>query len=159
MSSDDARLSVEIDLTSDVDISEDLTALIELTALRVIATEGFNGNYIVAVTLVSDERIRELNRAHRKVDAVTDVLSFPLLGDDGAEFILPDGAPIHLGDVVLDLEQARRQADDYGHAFEREIAYLTAHGVLHLLGHDHEDDEDRVAMRTREEEILVDLPR
>lgn len=159
MSANDADLHVEVDLTNDIDAPEDLTVLIESTALRTIATEGLTGNYLVAVTLVTDNRIRELNRVHRKIDTVTDVLSFPLLGDDGAEFILPDGAPVHLGDVVLSIEQARRQAEDYGHAFEREIAYLTAHGVLHLLGHDHDEDIDRVEMRAREEEILIDQPR
>ena len=159
MSTGDSELNVEVELTNDIAAPEDLTALIESTVLRTIKTEGLAGNYLVAITLVSDEQIRDLNRVHRKIDTVTDVLSFPLLGDDGAEFVLPDGAPVHLGDVVLDVEQARRQAEDYGHAFEREIAYLTAHGVLHLLGHDHEEEFDRVEMRTREEEILFDLPR
>lgn len=159
MSGNASGLSVEIDVTDDVEISEDLTALIEATALSAIRTEGLTGKYLVAVTLVSDDRIRVLNREHRRIDAVTDVLSFPLLGGDGAEFILPDGEPVHLGDVVVDVEQARRQAADYGHSFEREIAYLTTHGILHLLGHDHEEDDQRVAMRNREEEILVELPR
>ena len=116
-------------------------------------------DYEVTITIVPDERIRELNRAHRGVDGVTDVLSFPLVDADAAGFVLPPCEPTHLGDVVVALEQARRQAEEYAHSFERELAYLTAHGVLHLLGYDHEREDERATMRAREEEILADLPR
>ena len=133
--------------------------LLRQVALRALEGEGLEGAYQVTVTVVPDERIRELNRTHRGIDKVTDVLSFPLVDQDGAGFVLPPSEPTHLGDVVVALEQARRQADLYEHSFERELAYLTVHGVLHLLGYDHEDDEEKVQMRAREEEILADLPR
>jgi probable rRNA maturation factor len=73
--------------------------------------------------------------------------------------VTPAGEPRDLGDVVIALGRASAQAEEYGHTLERELAYLTVHGLLHLLGFDHETDEERAAMRAREEELLVDLPR
>jgi probable rRNA maturation factor len=104
--------------------------------------------------LVSDETIRALNRDHRGNDTHTDVLSFPL---SGADFVLPPGEPVHLGDVVVSFPRAVEQASAYGHSLDRELAYLVAHGVLHLLGYDHEEEADRVLMRRREEEALTPL--
>jgi probable rRNA maturation factor len=133
--------------------------LVRAVALRALRAEGLEGEYEVTLTIVPDGRMRELNRDHRGIDSVTDVLSFPLTEPDGAGFVLPPAEPTHLGDVVVALAQARRQAADYGHSLERELAYLTAHGILHLLGYDHERETDRQRMRAREEEILADLPR
>jgi probable rRNA maturation factor len=133
--------------------------LVRSVAARCLATDGLSGQYQLSITIVSDERIRALNAEHRGIDAVTDVLSFPLQSDDAASFILPAAEPTHLGDVVLALGRAAEQAEEYGHSLERELAYLTVHGVLHLLGLDHETEQEREEMRRREEEILVDLPR
>lgn len=151
--------SVDVELHDDTGEAADLLPLVERVASRAVLAEGLDGRYELAVSLVADERIRELNREHRELDAVTDVLSFPLLDDDSAQFVLPSDHPTHIGDVVIAVGRMREQAAEYGHAVEREVAYLTVHGVLHLLGYDHEDDEDRVHMRAREEEILADLPR
>jgi probable rRNA maturation factor len=133
--------------------------LVRRYAEQAVAAEGLAGRYELAVTLVEDERIRELNREHRDKDEVTDVLSFPLVDEDTAGFVLPEGASTHLGDVVIALGRMREQAAEYGHSVERELAYLTVHGVLHLLGYDHEEDEARMHMRAREEHILAELPR
>ena len=133
--------------------------LLRDVARRTLGGEGLEGDYQVTLTIVPDGRMRELNRDHRGIDRVTDVLSFPLTDQDGAEFVLPPSEPTHLGDVVVALEQARRQASLYEHSFERELAYLAAHGILHLLGYDHEDEAERLHMRAREEEILAELPR
>jgi probable rRNA maturation factor len=109
----------------------------------------------IALHLVSDATIRALNREHRSRDAVTDVLSFPLV--DGDAFALPPGEMTQLGDVVVSYARAAQQALDYGHSIEREVAYLVAHGVLHILGYDHEDPEDQKVMRQREEAALEPL--
>jgi probable rRNA maturation factor len=155
-----AGLSVDVDLTDETGATaERHLALVGDVARRALGREGLEGAYQVALTIVPDERIRALNRDHRGLDEVTDVLSFPLTDDEGAAFVLPPSEPTHLGDVVVALEQARRQAEQYGHSFERELAYLTAHGILHLLGYDHEAEADRAEMRAREEQILADLPR
>jgi probable rRNA maturation factor len=133
--------------------------LVSAVARRALRAEGLDGEYELTLTIVPDGRMRALNREHRGVDSVTDVLSFPLTEPGGAGFVLPPSEPTHLGDVVVALEQARRQAAEYGHGFERELAYLTAHGILHLLGYDHERADDKERMRAREEEILADLAR
>ncbi|MGE5509184.1 MAG: rRNA maturation RNase YbeY [Chitinophagales bacterium] len=104
----------------------------------------------VSVALVDDPQIHELNREYRGVDRATDVLSFA-----AEEAPLADDAPAPLGDVIISLETAWRQASDFGHSPEREVGYLVAHGVLHLLGFDHEDDAQRAEMRQLEERALA----
>ncbi|MBE6582623.1 MAG: rRNA maturation RNase YbeY [Ruminococcaceae bacterium] len=106
----------------------------------------------VSVTYTDNEGIRELNAAHRNIDRATDVLSFPLFeNEELAE--ASDGDA--LGDIVISLEKAREQANEYGHSFEREVAFLTVHSMLHLLGYDHEISEaDEKEMFFRQEEIL-----
>jgi probable rRNA maturation factor len=109
----------------------------------------------IALHLVSDERIRKLNAVHRGQDAHTDVLSFPLQAGDG--FVVPSSEPTNLGDVVISYPRATEQAMEFGHSTDREVAYLVAHGVLHILGYDHEVEPDKTRMRQREEEALQPL--
>src|SRR5690606_21198778 len=109
-----------------------------------------------------DEEIRVLNRDYRGKDAPTDVLSFPLwepeeVADIRAHPERYPERPLLVGDVVISVETAARQAEEYGHGLERELAYLCVHGMLHLLGYDHEDEAARAAMRAREEAILTEL--
>jgi probable rRNA maturation factor len=115
------------------------------------------GAYAISLHLVGDETIRTLNAEHRGIDAHTDVLSFPLHDPDGMHFVLPPSQPAHLGDVVVSHPTAAAQAQEFGHSVDREIGYLVAHGVLHVLGYDHEEDEDRRRMRQREEDALRPL--
>lgn len=110
--------------------------------------------WLLSLHLVSDASITTLNASQRGKDAATDVLSFPLMA---ADFVLPPGEPQHLGDVVISFPRAAAQADEYGHSVEREIAYLVAHGVLHVLGYDHELESERETMRQKEEEALQPL--
>jgi probable rRNA maturation factor len=108
----------------------------------------------VSVVFADDEYIRELNRQFRGKDCPTDVLSFALNEGDEPEIV--DGPEeILLGDIVISLETAVRQAEDFGHSLERELAYLTVHGVLHLVGFNHEAEEAKAAMRQQEEHILA----
>lgn len=107
----------------------------------------------VGVVFADDAYIRGLNRDYRSIDAATDVLSFAL--DEGDEPAVQDGPEEKLlGDIIISLETAARQADEFGHGLEREVAYLAVHGMLHLVGYDHEQEEDKAAMRRREEDIL-----
>ena len=110
--------------------------------------------YVIDLHLVGDAAIRALNAEHRGRDVPTDVLSFPLIDPDGVDFVVPPGQPTNLGDVVVSHPRAVEQAVEFGHSTDREIGYLVAHGVLHVLGYDHEDDADRRRMRQREEEAL-----
>ena len=121
----------------------------------IVQRELPSADYTISLHLVSDGTIQALNAEHRSKDSATDVLSFPLL--DSGEFVLPPGEPIHLGDVVVSFPRAVAQATEYGHSVDREVAYLVAHGVLHVLGYDHEDEADRAVMRAKEEEALTPL--
>ena len=114
-------------------------------------------DYTITLHLVSDDTIRGLNDEHRGKDMHTDVLSFPLHDPNGMRFILPPNQPANLGDVVVSYPRAVEQAHDFGHSVDRELGYLVAHGVLHVLGYDHEADDDRRRMRQREEEALAPL--
>jgi probable rRNA maturation factor len=151
--------SLDLDLQDDTGSVAEHLPLVRRVVERAVADEGLDGSYQVTVTLVSDDEIRELNLAHRGKDEVTDVLSFPLTEGDAASFVLPEEVPTHLGDVVISIDRTRAQAAELGHSFERELAYLAVHGALHLLGYDHEDEEEKTRMRAREEDVLAELPR
>ncbi|MGI6609355.1 MAG: rRNA maturation RNase YbeY [Limnochordia bacterium] len=113
----------------------------------------------VSVVLGDDEMLHELNRSWRNVDAPTDVLSFALEEQDADEPMheLGEGEPRLLGDIVISLPRARSQAAEYGHTLSRELAFLAVHGVLHLLGFDHDEEAERQEMRAHEEMILSKL--
>ena len=110
----------------------------------------------VSVSFVDNAEIRGLNKKFRGIDKATDVLSFPLFDYEGESEEPPvDEMLGMLGDIVLSLEQAALQAEKYGHSFEREVAFLTVHSMLHLLGYDHETgEEDEADMRRRQSEIM-----
>ena len=118
---------------------------------------------------VDNEEIREINKENRNIDKVTDVLSFPMLDYEedkvfkdmylNYEFdeTFKDGDELVLGDIVLSLERALEQSIEYNHSFEREASYLVVHSVLHLLGYDHMEDEERQIMEAKQREILEHL--
>jgi probable rRNA maturation factor len=107
----------------------------------------------VSVVLADDDYIHELNRQYRGKDCPTDVLSFAL--NEGEEPEIIDGPEESLlGDIIISLETATRQAGKFGHSLERELAFLTVHGMLHLLGYDHEKAQEQCEMRQEEEYIL-----
>lgn len=136
-----------------------LKMLIRHTILETLDYEGMENDAEVSVTFVDDEGIRELNKRFRNMDKPTDVLSFPLLDYEGeSEEPFFDELCHNLGDIVISLERAMAQANEFGHSFEREVAFLTAHSMLHLLGYDHElSDEDDADMRKRQNDIMERL--
>ena len=118
--------------------------------------EDFQNHCEVSVTFTDNEGIHELNKKFREVDKPTDVLSFPLFDFEGETDEPPvDEIMSNLGDIVISLERAKEQAEEYGHSFEREVAFLCVHSMLHLLGYDHETSEDdEVEMRSKQTEIM-----
>jgi probable rRNA maturation factor len=126
-------------------------------ARSIVERELDGSDYGISLHLVSDETIRALNSEHRGQDVHTDVLSFPLHDPSGMRFVLPPDQPVNLGDVVVSYPRALTQAQEFGHSVDRELGYLVAHGVLHVLGYDHEQDADRRVMRQKEEEALAPL--
>ena len=141
----------------DIKLAIDTEALVVSACNATLDTEGFEGDAEINVTLVDAATIKQLNSDFRNIDKETDVLSFPL-GADGVYDVNPENGCFMLGDVVISVEQALSQAQTFGHSTEREIAYLTVHSVLHLLGYDHVDEaEEKVKMRKREEETLKEI--
>ncbi len=123
-----------------------------------VETEDLEPDRIeLSVSFVDKDRIHELNKQYRDVDSATDVLSFPL-GENGVYDKNPETGASLLGDIVISLETAVRQAESYQHSLQREIAFLTVHSMLHLLGYDHVDGGiEAVHMREKEEHVLQEL--
>ena len=137
-------------------ISDDQKAVKVPTGIRLV-NEHFEGSVEVSVRFVDDEEIHRLNLQYRNTDRSTDVLSFPL-GENGEYDINYDTGAKLLGDIVISLEHAVVQAENYGHSLQREIGFLTVHSMLHLLGYDHEAGGiEQVRMREKEEAILTQL--
>lgn len=119
--------------------------------------ENFENNAEVDVSIVNDEMIKKMNYEFRNIDDSTDVLSFPL-GQDGNYDVNPETSALMLGDIVISIDHALHQADLYGHSVEREVAFLTVHSMLHLLGYDHVNGGlEQTVMREKEEAILDSL--
>jgi len=144
-----------------VDVTPDVKGLMVKTVATVIESEKYINNIItsalekkasLSVVFTDNEKIREINRLSRNIDSETDVLSFPMFED----FIDVEGE-FSFGDILLSLEKAKEQAELYDHSFEREVAFLTAHSMLHLLGYDHIEDEDEKVMRSKQREVMKKL--
>lgn len=137
-------------------LSYKLKMLVRHAVETTLDYEQYENPIEVSVTFTDNEGIRELNRKFRNIDRPTDVLSFPLFDYTGESEEPPvDEFVGMLGDIVISLEQAKKQAEEFGHSFEREAAFLTVHSMLHLLGYDHEAGGDEEAdMRRRQREIL-----
>ena len=119
--------------------------------------EEFDEECEVSLSFVDNDEIKALNAEFREKDAVTDVLSFPL-GDDGYFDVNPDTNCLQLGDIVISLERAEEQANQYNHSFEREVCFLATHSVFHLLGYDHENSkEEENEMFEKQEKVLEKL--
>ena len=139
------------------DVSYNLKMLIRRAIIASLEYEGFDNDVEISLTFTDNEGIRTLNNNFRGIDKATDVLSFPLTDYDGTELPI-DEPEISLGDIVLSLERAAEQAEEFGHSFEREVAFLTVHSMLHLLGYDHVNSEEEDAeMRRRQREILENM--
>ena len=120
--------------------------------------ENYQNTAEVSITFTDNEGIHELNKKYREVDRPTDVLSFPLFDFDGTSEEPPvDEMMNMLGDIVISLERAAEQAEEFGHSFEREVAFLTAHSMLHLLGYDHELGEEEDREMREKQNIVMDM--
>ncbi|MBR0484708.1 MAG: rRNA maturation RNase YbeY [Oscillospiraceae bacterium] len=141
-----------------VKIPSGIRLLIRRCCHAVLISEGFTQNAEVSVSFVSNQEIKSLNKTYRQKDSVTDVLSFPLTSEDGTMEINTETGFILLGDIVISIETAVKQANIYGHSLSREIGFLTVHSMLHLLGYDHEKSSlDERIMREKEEAVLEKL--
>lgn len=152
-----------------LEVTEDFISKISDVCDFALNEEGMILPYQISLLFVSNEEIREINLETRNIDRATDVLSFPMLDyekgkvykdiyiDFKFDETFKDGEELVLGDMVLSLERALEQSEEYGHSYEREVCYLVVHSILHLLGYDHMEEEEKKIMRKREEEILNKL--
>ncbi|HHY37231.1 MAG TPA: rRNA maturation RNase YbeY [Firmicutes bacterium] len=140
---------------SKIECPAELEKLLEQAVEEVLKSEGYPLEAEVGIALVDDEAIRKYNKIYRGIDSPTDVLSFPQWEGDGP-YATPAGEYL-LGDILISLERAALQAEEYGHSLTREVTYLVVHGLYHLLGYDHETPEQKEAMRAREEMTLARL--
>lgn len=144
-----------------IEVTDALENLIKDVAEGVLEFEEIDEKCEVNVMFADNEQIRGINREQRDIDRATDVLSFPFLDAKNGDITVSDEdfyeGYLSLGDIVISLERAKEQAEEYGHSFEREVGFLMCHSMLHLLGYDHIDEADRVIMRKKEEEILKKL--
>lgn len=149
---------LKINLSEENDnLSPETNKLLEEIYQALIEKEGLGQEAEVSLLLTNNEEIQELNRDYRNLDQATDVLSFPIYEREEIEALLKDQEGpelILLGDIIISMERAGEQAHEYGHSLKREVAYLFVHGLLHLLGYDHLEEDEKKEMRTREEEIL-----
>lgn len=154
------------DRQNKIEVDNELEAILNKVIEYALKEEKVNQDYEVSIIFVDNEEIKQLNSEFRNIQRETDVLSFPMLEYpphnvfkevylnykfDDSYF---DEGKLVLGDIALSLEKALEQSKEFGHSFYREACYLTIHSILHLLGYDHIEDEDKVIMRSREEEIL-----
>ncbi|MBM7701483.1 rRNA maturation RNase YbeY [Metabacillus iocasae] len=149
-------MSLLIDFIDETnEIAQEQQLELEKLMQMAAAMEGINEEAEVSVTFVDNERIQEINKEYRKKDKATDVISFALeeMGE-GELAIIGQEMPRVLGDIIISIPKTHEQAKEYGHSFLRELGFLTIHGFLHLLGYDHETEEQEKEMFGKQREIL-----
>lgn len=114
-------------------------------------------NLYINIIFTIPEKIKEINKKYRNIDKETDVLSFPMLEKEEIEEKEDGSLPDTLGDIIISIEQVKRQAIEYEHSFKRELAYMVVHGFYHLMGYDHMNEDDKKIMREKEENVLEKL--
>ncbi len=155
---------------TDQDLGFDYEEILTKVICQAAEQEKCPYEFEVNVTLTDNDSIREINREFRELDLPTDVLSFPMVDysspadfsilekkSAAMEYFHPETGELVLGDIVISVERARMQAEEYGHSLKREICFLTAHSMLHLFGYDHVEENEREEMEKRQEQILQDL--
>ena len=148
-------MKININYRDEADKQEKNKEVIERVCQEAALVYGLGPNAEISILLCHNEYIHELNKQYRDIDRPTDVLSFALNEGEEDGYDGPDTAL--LGDIVISLDKVQEQADEYGHSVERELAYLTIHGMLHILGYDHMEPDDKAEMRKEEEFILTRL--
>ena len=154
------RLEIEWNVEEIPGVVEDLSR----TAEECVKAEGIGKKVYAHLTITDHEEIRQINREYRGIDRATDVLSFPstdctpekTLGHCEKKLLreMDETGYCFLGDIIISLPRAQEQAEEYGHSLKREMAYLTAHAMFHLMGYDHMEEEERIEMEQKQEEIL-----
>lgn len=161
-------MTLNIEYETDVKLELDYRTIITTVVEKAIELENCPYETELNVILTDDMAIREINRNYRDLDAVTDVLSFPLIDYTAAadfshleekeeDYFNPETGELLLGDIIISVEKVTDQAKEYGHSKERELAFLTAHSMMHLFGYDHMEEDERRLMEERQRKVLEEL--
>lgn len=146
------------DNRTDWNFDENFLKIVTKAAEESLKYESFDPNCEISLSFVTNSEIHKINKQFRNIDRETDVLSFPQLTFEEGE--IPEkneNGEIILGDIIISVEKAKAQAEEYGHSLEREIAFLTAHSMLHLMGYDHMTEEDEKEMFGRQRAIMENI--
>ena len=139
----------------DIDENEQYEALINKVLEKCFEVENLTATKLyISIILTTPNNIKEINKQYRNIDKETDVLSFPMFEKNEIGEVAEKEA---LGDIIVSIERVKEQAKEYGHSFERELAYMIVHGFYHLMGEDHIEEADKIKMREKEERVLSQL--
>ena len=152
------KMTLLIDNRTDFEITEEFEKLFNDVVKESLRYEEFDPECEVSLSIVSNDEIQEINKQFREIDAPTDVLSFPLLTfEEGEQADVNENNEIMLGDIIISIDKAKAQAEEYGHGLRRELAFLTAHSMLHLMGYDHMEEDEQKEMFKKQDDILNNL--
>ena len=143
-----------------IEQNKDYEDLINKVVDECFKTEGLDKlKLYISITLTVPEVIRKANKKYRNIDKATDVLSFPMFEKEELEELIKNNYGVEdvLGDLIISIPKVKKQAIEYGHSFERELAYMVVHGFYHLMGYDHMEENDKKEMRQKEDGVLNKL--
>lgn len=155
-------MTLLIDNRTNFELTDEIKETLEKVCLKSLQYEEFNEDCEVSLSIVTNDEIHDINKQFRNIDSPTDVLSFPQLTfEEGEEADVNENGEIVLGDIIISIDRAKEQAEEYGHSLKRELAFLSVHSMLHLMGYDHMVPEEEEDMFRRQKEILIEagIPR
>lgn len=155
-------MTLLIDNRTNFELTDEIKETLEKVCLKSLQYEEFNEDCEISLSIVTNDEIHDINKQFRNIDSPTDVLSFPQLTfEEGEEADVNENGEIVLGDIIISIDKAKEQAEEYGHSLKRELAFLSVHSMLHLMGYDHMVPEEEEDMFRRQKEILIEagIPR
>lgn len=155
-------MTLLIDNRTNFELTDEIKETLEKVCLKSLQYEEFNEDCEISLSIVTNDEIHDINKQFRNIDSPTDVLSFPQLTfEEGEEADVNENGEIVLGDIIISIDRAKEQAEEYGHSLKRELAFLSVHSMLHLMGYDHMVPEEEKDMFRRQKEILIEagIPR
>ena len=161
-------MTLNLDYETDTKLALDFNDIITRVVEKALDMENCPYEVELNVILTDNEEIKEINKIHREIDAATDVLSFPMidytvpadfsgLEEEEQDYFNPETGELLLGDIIISVDKVIEQAAEYGHSEERELAFLTAHSMVHLFGYDHMEEEERIVMEEKQNNVLEEL--
>ncbi|MCD8036647.1 MAG: rRNA maturation RNase YbeY [Clostridiales bacterium] len=148
-------MTLLIDNRTDFELTEEMEQVLNKVCLESLEYEEFDEDCEISLSIVTNDEIQDINKQFRGIDSPTDVLSFPQLTyEEGEEADVNENGEIVLGDIIISIDRAKEQAEEYGHSLKREMAFLTVHSMLHLMGYDHMEKDEEEEMLRRQKEIL-----